>query len=398
MPLPIPLRPLAEINPTSDLLGTTGPNRAPAERLLISASNDLEGLASFLVGQEVSPETHRKYSRECERLFLWAWHERGLAVSSLVTEDYDAYLTFLTNPTPADTWCGPKTAREKKEWRPFVGPLQETAVLTAFAAIDSFLEYLVGGGYLYGNPVSLIKQRKKKARQHAKVTGAPRGVDRGRKVERFLDSEMWLAVTQAIEQMPEESEKEIAEKERIRFICSFLYLLAPRASELQNMRMNSFVESRGLWWWDVLGKGDVQAYVSVPEDMLQALIRYRKSLGLSAVPTKKDQTPLLGSIRTGKPMTDRRLNQILKKLFYEAADLLPADAEHKKEKLRSASAHWGRHTAVTAKVDAGMDMRHVQADARHVDRRTTEMYTHNEDEARHDDAQKVRLPWTSRAN
>jgi hypothetical protein len=33
-----------------------------------------------------------------------------------------------------------------------------------------------------------------------------------------------------------------------------------------------------------------------------------------------------------------------------AADLLPEASEHKREKLRAASARWGRHTGITAKL------------------------------------------------
>jgi site-specific recombinase XerD len=115
------------------------------------------------------------------------------------------------------------------------------------------------------------------------------------------------------------------------------------------------------------GKGGKKAKVPVADDMLQALIRYRKYLGLTAVPRRDDTTPLLVSVKNGSPITARRLNQILKKIFSAAADLLPADAEHKKEKLRAASAHWGRHTGITAKLDSGIDERFVQKDARHTD-------------------------------
>ena len=61
-------------------------------------------------------------------------------------------------------------------------------------------------------------------------------------------------------------------------------------------------------------------------------------------------------------VTARRLNQILKKIFHAAAELLPPDAEHKKEKLRAASAHWSRHTGITAKLDSGIDERFVGCD------------------------------------
>jgi site-specific recombinase XerD len=157
--------------------------------------------------------------------------------------------------------------------------------------------------------------------------------------------------------------------------------------------MNSFREEHGLWWWHVTGKGAKYARIPVPDDMIHALVRYRRHLGLSAMPRRQDDTPLLVGLRQRQPITARRLNQILKQLFNAAADRLPDDLAHKAEKLRTASAHWGRHTGITAKVDAGMQERYVQKDARHADRRTTQRYIHEEERRWHEESQKQHLPW-----
>lgn len=390
----IPLRPLSTFTAPTHLLGTDGTNRAPeADGLQIQASNDVEALRAFLGEYDKSPGTYRIYVRECERLFLWAWSECGKPVSSLSRQDFEGYLNFLADPQPAELWCGPKAPKESDRWRPFVGSLEERAVVTAVAAINSMMTYWVESGYLRGNPLGLIRQRKKKLRGEAPQASQAWNVDEDAKVERFLDTEMWLAVTKAIEAMPQDSDRQLDEKERLRFVCAFLYLLAPRASEMQHQRMNSFRESRGNWWWYVMGKGDKKAKVPLPDDMVQALVRYRKHLGLPAVPSAKDTSPLLVSVRDGSPITARRLNQILKKLFSAAADLLPPESDHKQDKLRSASAHWGRHTGITARVDSGMDTRYVQKDARHADARTTGGYIHEEDVKWHTEAQKLNLPW-----
>lgn len=394
---PLPLRPLHELKelalPTT-LLGAEGSNRAPAAGLQISAANDLEALSHFLGEYDKSPGTYRIYQRECERLFLWAWLERGKPVSSLNRQDLEDFMNFLAHPAPAARWCGPKAPRDSKAWRPFVGPLSESAVLTATAALNSMLKYWVDAGYVMGNPMGLIRQRKHKLRATAEPGVVAQQPDEDAKVERFLDTEMWAAVTAAVEAMPRETAQQVAEYERLRFVCAFLYLLAPRAGELERQRMNSFREERGRWWWHVLGKGQKRAKVPVPDDMMDALVRYRKFLGLSAVPGKKDVTPLLCSVRTGKAITARRLNQVLKDLFMKASYLLPDSAAYKRDKLVQASAHWGRHTGITAKLQAGMSARYVQKDARHADARTTGRYIHEEDEQWHEEAQKQHLPWS----
>lgn len=386
----IAIRPLSDTTALPQHSGADGVNRAPPGRLIIQATNDLEALQCFLVEFVRSAGTQRIYQRECERLFLWAWVERNKPVSSLTRQDFEDYLAFLKDPQPATRWCGPRAPRVDKRWRPFVGPLHQAALLTAIAALDSLMSYWVDSGYLVGNPLGLIKQRTRLARERS--TG-PRVLDEDAKVERFLDAEMWSAVTAAIESMPRESPQQLAEYERLRFICAFLYLLAPRAGELETLRMNSFREEHGRWWWYVVGKGDKAAKVPVPDAMMEALVRYRKFLGLSAVPSRQDDTPLLVSVRNGEPITARRLNQLLKTLFSTAARMLPEASSYKREKLASASAHWGRHTGITAKVQSGMDARYVQKDARHADARTTSLYIHEEDERWHDEAQKQQLPW-----
>ncbi len=390
---PETIRPLARTAIPEAFSGVAGENRADPARLQIGARNDLEAISCFLAEYDRSPGTARIYQRECERLMLWAIHECRKPLSSLTRQDFEGYLNFLADPQPAAFWCGPKADRTSDAWRPFVGPLSEAALLTAIAAINSLMRYLVDAGYLAGNPLGLIRQRRRKlAAEGAAALAAP-GEDPA-PIERFLDADMWSAVTQAVEAMPRKTPAQCDEYERLRFLCAMLYLLAPRAGELESHRMNSFREEHGLWWWHVIGKGAKRAKVPVPDDMLQALVRYRKHLGLPATPKRNEATPLLVGLRNREPITARRLNQILKRLFAQAAALLGPDQLHKAEKLRAASAHWGRHTGITAKVDAGMEERYVQKDARHADRRTTQRYIHEEERRWHDEAQKQRLPWT----
>ncbi|WP_079437038.1 site-specific integrase [Zoogloea sp. LCSB751] len=393
----VPLRPLDEITVPAGLDGHDGANRADPARLQIQANTDADAIRCFLSEYDRSPGTYRIYQRECERLLLWSLVDCGRPLSSLNRQDFEGYLNFLADPQPAELWCGAKVSRTSEKWRPFVGPLSESAVLTAMAAINSLMTYLVDAGYLQGNPLGLIRQRRRK--MSGEVTGPLRAVaqtEEMEKVERFLDQQMWDAVTSAIEAMPRDAERGRDEYERARFIAAILYMLAPRAGELESHRMNSFREERGLWWWHVVGKGGKKAKVPVADDMLQALIRYRKHLGLTAVPRRDDTTPLLVSVKNGSPITARRLNQILKQIFSAAAERLPPEAEHKKEKLRAASAHWGRHTGITAKLDSGINERFVQKDARHTDARTTQRYIHEEEERWHEEAQKQRLPWTGK--
>lgn len=376
-----------------ELSGVKGANREDAQRLQIAAGTDLEAMHRFLDEYEQSPGTSTVYQREIERALLWCACAKRKAFSSLNRSDFEEYLHFLANPVPREVWCGPRKPRSDPDWKPFVGPLGASARSVALAALGSFCAYLVDGGYLRKNPLALMRQRGRKTALGDGGEARGRVSDSAAKVERFLDEDMWAAVARAVEAMPRKTALQCARYERLRFICALLYLMAPRAGELQTHTMGSFYEVRGLWWWCVVGKGRVEDSLPVPQDMLSALSRYRRFLGLSALPSPGDTTPLLVAVDGENAITARRLNQVLKELFAHAVQFLPSGKEYKAEKLLRASAHWGRHTAITAKVDSGIEARYVQRAARHKDPRTTRMYTHEEEQAWHDEAQKQRLAW-----
>lgn len=391
------IRPLSEQVVGQERSGMDGSNRADEKQLQIDAQNDPQALACFLQEYEQSKGTHRIYTRECERLFLWSWLEREKPISSLDRQDFESYLIFLQNP-PAN-WCGPKAPRETQQWRPFVGPLQQAAVMTAMASINSFLTYLVDAGYLKGNPLGLIRQRRRKFLNNVAATSTKsqtsQHTEEAHKVERYLDEDMWRCINMVVEERARTTVSQIREYERARFVLSFLYLLAPRAGDMENNNMSSFSRQHGLWWWSIIGKGDKQAKLPVPDDMIQALMRYRCHLGLSAIPKPGETTPLLCSLEDPpRPITARRINQILKSIFEDAANQMPSEHADKAELLRKASAHWGRHTAITRMLDeAGLDARLVQKAARHSDPRTTQLYIHDEERRWHEQAQKHRLKW-----
>ena len=380
-----PLEQLASLD--ADLDGHSGSNRAPDERLQIEANHDLAAVHCFLAEYRHSAGTYRVYQKECERLLLWAVAARGKPLSSLHRQDFEAYIAFLADPQPAERWCGPKRPRQHAEWRPFVGPLGEAARISAVGILKTMLDWLVEAGYLAANPLGLMRQHRKLAR---------RAKPQEERVERFLDGVMWQAVMATVEAMPRDTAKQIAAYERLRFICALLYLLGPRAGELESHTMNSFRELNGHWWWQVVGKGEKRARIPVGDDMLAALARYRRHLRREpSLPLPDDTTPLLLSLSGDKGITARRLHQLLKALFNQAADRLESETPHKAARLRQASTHWGRHTAITAKLNAGIDRRYVQRSARHEDPRTTDRYIHEEDTSWHEAEQLHRLDWPS---
>src|SRR3989338_11370911 len=118
-------------------------------KALIGADNDAEAIGIFLQEYKDSPETLRSYAKEVERLLLWCIHVAKVNISSLRRNHLTEYQEFLKNPEPKKTWCGPSTARFKKDgsinplWRCFTGGLGDNSLKKSIKILDSFFNYLV---------------------------------------------------------------------------------------------------------------------------------------------------------------------------------------------------------------------------------------------------------------
>jgi len=380
---PVPLERL--LLPT-DIDGRQGTNRAgSAVTKQIEADNDLEATRVWLAEFRNSPHTLRNYRKEVERLLLWSLYELRKPLSSLVREDIARYQIFLEDPQPRDRWCGPRAPRHSSAWRPFEGPLGASSRRQVLVILNSLFSYLVEAGYLAGNPISLVRRRDRVAKNQKTET-----------IERFLDQDLWQYLLEFVDQMPRDTTGQKARQERVRYLLSFLYLLGPRVSEVASHTMGSFEESRGKWWWRVIGKGEKEARIPVNQEMIAALERYRVSLGLSPLPDSDERTPLVLSIGGKRGVTANMIYRIVKDVAAKAADQLQATQPHKAEKLRKASTHWLRHTAITHQADAGIELRYLNKSARHSKLETTAIYLHTENDAWHDAMEKHRTQKNSK--
>jgi site-specific recombinase XerD len=125
--------------------------------------------------------------------------------------------------------------------------------------------------------------------------------------------------------------------------------------------------------------------------MMQALRRYRQSLGLADLPTPHETTPLVMSLKGTSAITDNMIYRIIKALVIETAARLDEANPHQAEKLRQASTHWFRHTSITHQADAGIGLNFLQRNARHAKLDTTGLYLHAEEGQWHDIMERHRL-------
>ena len=367
---PMPIELLPALN---HLNGEHGSNRAPVFIIKqIAANHDLDAIKTWLLEFSDSPQTQRSYRKEAERLLLWSLLEKKKALSSLTRDDLRDYQHFLIDPQPKARWCGERKLRNNANWRPFQGALSPGSAAQALSIINALFSYLVEAGYLSGNPLGLIRRQLKK---HAQA--APK------MIERFLEQELWALVVSYIKALPQTTHHQKNHYERIRFLFSLLYLLGPRVSEVADGQMNTIQAIRGQWWWAVTGKGQKTERIPVTEAMLKALMRYRLHYHLPALPMVDEPHALFMNFSGTKGVSANMIYRMVKKIFLDCALSLEKSRPELAAKLKKASTHWLRHTAITHQTDAGIELRYIKRNARHESVETTMLYQHAEEDVWH---------------
>jgi len=355
---------------------------------LIDATNDAEAISIFLSEYKDSPETLRSYAKEIERLLLWCIHESKTNISSLRRDHMLQYQAFLKKPTPKKLWCGASVAKVTKtgdinpNWRPFVNKLGKSSVNKALKILDSFFNYLVQTNYLIGNPLAVDRRRKKRNQSKPRI------------IDRYLELDEIRAVLDALSdyqiQNKQNKQNNKADKfdkfkvVRARYIVLLLFYTGMRIAESANHKMGNFLQREKNWFLRVKGKGKKIREIPVPDALLQALAEFREAVGLpSPEPKFREKTPLIPMENLTQPISTRRISQILKWAFTKGAMIFEIDQPRKASKLRSASAHWLRHSYVTYLLESGAPLKVAQENAGHSDIGTTMLYTHVAQTDRH---------------
>ena len=405
VPLPIPL------------FDTLDHLTLPGERLKaylgiidpVIAEQECRYCVEFLKSYAHSQDTFNAYRREVERFLQWAFLIQNKALKEITRNDVREYLDFVASPPLS--WIATKTVDRfvtnelgervpNSQWRPFVARLSKLAhskgttlkkaayqlgnksIEAIFAGLSSFFVFLQQENYLEVNPISLIRQKKGYIQRQ-----------QTQKVTRKLSRLQWDYVIAEAELMA----KEDLQHERTLFLMSAFYLLGLRISELayvapRHAFMNNFApDKNSLWWYTTVGKGNKLRDVAVPNELLSALKRYRKSLGLSALPSRGEATPLFPKLRGKQGLGTRQLRNLVQKVFDRAiTKLAAAGKQDEAEDLATATVHWLRHTAISSEVEY-RPREHIRDDVGHENPATMEKYIDTDRLARHESAQTKRL-------
>lgn len=351
---------------------------------LTDARTDATLLHEYLHEAGLAAPTLESYRRELGRFLLFCQLTLGKSLAQLKVADLKAYAEFLREP-PADwvsTMKHPRrlagedgTVLSNPAWRPFSGPLSDPSRRLAITIVKGFLAYAHKTGYVKRDPGALVKNVK--TRRSARISRylSPRAIELAFQV----------IASQALHATTEMSVRAVA---RDRALLSLYWHTGCRLSEIIGASLKGlYSDDAGRWWLDVLGKGDKERSLPVPAELLHDLKVYLSILGLGASLGKREELPLIVSVRAKRrrPITDEAAAQALKRIFWEAADIAMMNDETAiAAQLRQATPHFLRHGFLTFHANQGVPLKVLQQQAGHASIQTTGAYLHVEDGQRHD--------------
>lgn len=374
------------------------------------SKEDLFHCLTFLQSYNGSQATFNSYRREVERLLQWAWFIKQKTLPSLRRLDIEEYLEFCQRPPLA--WIGTKqVARFKNsqgqricnpDWRPFVSQitkvesqlgqfadnknfsLSQKSLQAVFSVLSTFFNYLLQEDYGEVNPVALIRQKSKYLQTHAY-----------KEPIRRISNLQWDFVIETAEL---NAQQDPARHERSLFIMNCLFAMYLRISELVADERSTPVmgdfrsDVDNNWWLQVTGKGNKVRMITVSDDMLAALKRYRSFLGLSPLPHIGESTPMISKIKGHGPVTStRQIRFIVQDCFDQAYQrMYEQGLKDEALELKAATVHWLRHTGISEDVKH-RPKEHVRDDAGHASMATTDRYIDTEMRERHASAKHKKI-------
>lgn len=395
--------PLEKFIVPARLDGSQGRFRVPQDGCRLGAKTDYDALIEFLREKQeaasgrpvltVSSDqlawlsnlepTPYAYRSECERFMLWTILERDKPLSSIDSDDVNAYASFLKDPQPAARWCGPRSRKRwGPSWRPFEGPLSAAAQRRALTMLGTFYRYLVERHYISCNPWASLK----KPRVPSRDTGSRRS---------FTEFE-WDLICKRLTMLPPTSANL-----RLRFALPLLYAGRLRRSEVLRARVGHILRTEvpatltkpALVGWElrVMAKNGSQRLVPLSQVHVNALSVYLEARGLPAdiSDLRNADVYLLGQATdlqeqapwaASRP-TDPRLGigaqtfyDQLKGFFGDCAVSFAKAEPELAAQLARASTFWLRHTGIAHSLAAGTPLEVEMKVAGHASISTTSQY------------------------
>lgn len=350
------------------------------------------------IGRNKSVHTFTRFRTEVERFLMWLFLYKEIELQALRKTDILDYADFCWKPPKQWITIGNYDRFEfrdgyfhtNEKWKPFKVTVSKASGLTPdiskyrpsqqsltsmFTALTAFYKYLMEEEYLYGNPVQIAKKDCRYFVKDSQVKDIKR-----------LSEQQWSYLI--------DSARELADSdplfERNLFLIVSLKSLFLRISELSERKeyqpsMGDFWQDYDKnWWLKIYGKGRKLRDVTVPDQYLDYLKRYRLSRALPPIPTVGEREPIIESMRGSGGLTARQLSRLVQEVLDHAHEkMCNEQGVERAQELKLASSHWLRHTGASMEIERGRNMKDLSEDLGHASIATTDtVYVHSEDKKR----------------
>lgn len=362
------------------------------DALNIQASKDFSYAVQFLLlSGRKSEQTYSAFRSEVERLLLWAWLEKAKPSYSLSRHDLEEYISFWHQP--AAHWVS--TSRQhhftpsvgkrhpNSSWRPFrideaipahrktiKRTPSQSSVHRMFSILSVWFNHLLMEGACSVNHIPIVKKHSPYLYRDALVKDTHR-----------LSETLWHYLLNTVESKAVED----SSYERNLFALVLMKSCYLRISEISSKpswepSMEHFYTKKGFLWLKVLGKGRKLRDISVPDDLLPYLYRYRNHRRLPSMPVPGESQPLIHKLKGQGGVSIRQATRIVQESFDMAAQRLTEEGRHEEAiEVRRATTHWLRHTGASMDIDI-RPLKHLADDLGHNSLATTDkIYIQSDD-------------------
>ncbi|MBD0788010.1 site-specific integrase [Vibrio sp. Y2-5] len=359
---------------------------------LPEAQEEYELAEDFLSELMGNKNNYDSYRTDLVCFLNWVWAHK-LEVGSIRRKEMTQFIFFCnTPPQELIAKAAPRTVLTDSkyrdefilnpDWRPFKNPSIEmpysrsqATIAKQLSVISSFYTYLNDCEYCDHNPAALVLRRLN--------IGSLDNVKPHDEVDRSLSILQLATLLDVIEDLASENRDKY---ERTRFLVYLMILAFPRRSEVSasttySPKMSDFIRVRvGDEFRYVFhirrAKRGRSRKVLCPRKLVDALVRYRRFLGLTDYPDSNDNSPLFTRHRPASHgrdagivdanLSSNSIYNLIKEIFHFTASRLE-DMEEFEEAdiLRSLSAHSTRHTGISLALSAGRSPEKLMLDSGH---------------------------------
>lgn len=340
------------------------------------------------IGRNKSEHTYIRFRNDIEKFLLWVFIVDLKPIDDLRKADILRYIDFCVAPpvnwisshlhdrfslangyfASNPKWTpfrqtAPKYDKQRtldpKKYRPSLQTLEST-----FVALSSFYRHLIDEEICFGNPVPLAKRDCKHLIKDSQVKSISR-----------LTEQQWQYLLDTAVEMADHDPL----LERNLFVISTMKTLFLRLSELSERQdwtplMSHFwTDEDNNWWFKAYGKGKKIRDITVPKGYLTFLARYREWRGLSALPSKGEQTILVEKIRGRGGLTSRQISRLVQHVFDAAHEkMMSEQGLEAAQKLQEATTHYLRHTGASMEIERDRPLKDLSEDLGHSSSATTD--------------------------